>query len=413
MRFWQNFRLRTKVNIILLISLAGLLSTSLIWQYRQHQRLVFSEASEKAEIIITEATRTREYISRQLQIGQIELNEDRYGMIPVVVANRIGRLVSEDLTYSIRHTSNRFRNPENAPDQYERKVLERMTNRASLDYVAEVTEFDGNPVFRYLQAAYADSSCLECHGKPDESPQFLRNIYPPEKDQAYNYKIGEVIGAVSVVIPIAQIEKRLAHGFNTTLVTTAGFFCALVICLGLMIRKTVVTPLSVLSQTIDDIRQTGRFTEAISRDTHDEIGDLVAGFNAMVSELKEKTGQLEESETRFRLMTEIARDAIVAFLPNGQMFLFNQKAEKIFGYKEKELLGESFDRLFLPDEESYVPSLSSFIAKAPEQWFEQEHHLIGLRRDQKTVKLKMSIKIIDTGEYPFFIALLSTLDANS
>jgi len=35
-------------------------------------------------------------------------------MIPVVVATRIGQIVAEDLTYTIRHTSARVRNQANA-----------------------------------------------------------------------------------------------------------------------------------------------------------------------------------------------------------------------------------------------------------------------------------------------------------
>ncbi len=406
MTFWRNFSLRTKINLILVTILAGFLTISLTWQYHQHRDLVFSEAVEKARIIIAEATRTREYISRQLQVGQIELSRDRYGIIPVVTANRIGQIVADDLNYSIRHTSNRFRNPANAPDRYEREALNRLAADSGMDQIAELATLDGQPVFRYLQAAYADDSCLECHGDPQASPPFLRDIYPPEQDASYNYSVGEMLGAVSIVIPMTQLEKSLASSFNNTVLITIGFFAGLVICLGLLIRKAVINPLSSLSRTIQSITQSGRFAEPLAVRSQDEIGALVASFNAMMSELGEKTGQLEESEKRFRLMTEIARDAIVAFLPNGQIFLLNRQAEQIFGYRQEELLGERLDRLVAPQEDRYEPVLSVFIGKAGEQWFEQVHPLLGLRRDRTTVDLEMWVKIVDTGDRPFYTAML-------
>ncbi len=413
MTFWRTFSLRTKINVILLLILAVFLTFGLAWQYRQQRALLFAEAVDKAKIITSEATRTREYLSQQLKVGRVELNKDRYGMIPVVVANRIGQIVAEDLTYTIRHTSNRFRNRANAPDSYEQAALRRLAGDEQLHHVAEFTTLDGIPVFRYLQAAYADESCLECHGDPRQSPAFLREIYPPEQDASYHYQVGEVIGAVSIVIPMDQIERQLTAGFRRTLLTTSGFFLALVICLGLFLRKAVLRPLRALAVSIATIRKTGRFTERLPVPAQDEIGELVSGFNAMMAEVDAKTLQLEESEKRFRLLTETARDAMVAFLPSGQMFLFNRQAERIFGYTQAELLGESFDRLFVPAPDLYGPGLTSYLAAAQEEWFRMVHVLTGLRKDQSQLRLELSVTLVDTGERPFFTAILRETGVDS
>jgi PAS domain S-box-containing protein len=406
MAIWQNFSLRTKINIIQLLVLLVFLAVGLSWQYRQQRALLFAEAVDKAKIITAEATRTREYISQQLKAGHIELDKDRYGMIPVVVASRVGQIVAEDLTYTIRHTSNRFRNLANAPDEYEQLALRRLAEDKNLHHIAEFSTLDGAPVFRYLQTAYADESCLECHGDPQQSPLFLREIYPPEQDASYHYKVGEVIGAVSVVIPMVQIERQLAASFRSTLFTTIGFFIALVVCLGLLIQKTVLDPLRNLVTMIGTIRKTGRFNERLPVAGRDEIGELVANFNAMVEELGVKTAQHEESEKRFRLLVETARDAIVAFLPSGKIFLANRQAEKLFGYSREELLGEPLDRLFVPEPDVYGESLASYVATAKEQWFKEVHLMRGLRQDRSQARIEMYVTVLDTGDRPFFTATL-------
>lgn len=410
---WKRYSLRTKINLILLLILAGFLAISTYWQYRQHEAFVFAEAVEKARIITTEATRTREYVSQQLQAGQVDLTRDRYGLIPVVATNRIGQIVARDLGYTIRHTSNRYRNKNNAPDDYERDILKRLEADPRMQYVAEVTTLDGTRVFRYLQAATIDESCLVCHGDPQKSPAFLREIYPPDQDLSYHYRVGDVIGAVSIIIPMTQLEKQLAARFRSTLVTTAGVFLALVVCIGLLIRKVVIQPLGKLATTIDSIRRTGRFAERLPVSSQDEIGRLVTGFNEMMGELGEKTAQLEESEKRFRLLTEMARDAIVAFLPNGQIFLFNRQAEKVFGYTRDEILGEPFERLLAPGEEFNGQGLVSFLGTAKAGWFNDVHPVTGLRRNQTQVKVEMSLKIVDTGDRPFYTAMLRELDSNN
>lgn len=406
MAIWQNFSLRTKINATLLLVLVVFLAIGLFWQYRQQRALLFAEALDKARIITAEATRTREYLSRQLKAGQIALSKERYGLIPVVVANRVGQIVAEDLTYSIRHTSERPRNQENAPDSYEQLALRRLAENRNQQHVAELTTLDGAPVFRYLQAAYADESCLECHGDPQQSPLFLREIFPPEQDAAYHYQIGEVIGAVSIVIPMAQIEQQLTTTFKRSLLTTSGFFIALVACLGLLMRKTVIDPLRHLVATLGTIRATGRFSERLPVAGHDEIGKLVSSFNAMAEELDAKTAHLEESEKRFRLLVETARDAIVAFLPAGQIFLVNRQAEKVFGFSQRELLGEPVDRLFMLPSDQAAEGFTAFLATVTEPWFREVHVFKGVRQDQSQVELEVSVTKVDTGERPFYTATL-------
>ena len=406
MTFWRNYRLRTKMNLILLLVLVVFLTLSLYWQYHQLHEFVFAEAVEKARIITAEASRTREYISQQLQDGGVELNKDRYGLIPVVAANRVGRIVADDLDYAIRHTSNRFRNPDNAPDSYESEALRRLEEDTDLQYVAEISTWQGERAFRFLSAAYADESCLGCHGEPDQSPPFLRDIYPPEQDQSYHYQPGEVIGAVSIIIPMTSLEKQFLSRFKSTLVTMGGFFLVLFFCLGLLIRQTVVQPLSDLAGTIGRIGRTGEFSERLTVHSKDEIGELVSGFNGMLDQIGSKTAQLEESEQRFRLLTELARDAIIAFLPNGKIFLFNQQAEKMFGYRQLDLLGESFSKLIAPDSPLFGNDLASFLSSADESWFNGLHRLTGLRKDQQRIEVEMSLAVVDTGEKPFYTAIL-------
>ena len=289
---------------------------------------------------------------------------------------------------------------------YEQVALRRLAENREVQHVAELTTLNGAPVFRYLQAAYADESCLECHGDPQQAPLFLREIFPPEQDAAYRYQVGEVIGAVSIVIPMAQIEKQLTTTFKSSLLTTSGFFIALVACLGLLMRKTVIDPLRHLAATLGTIRTTGHFSARLPVSGHDEIGELVCSFNAMAEELDAKTRHLEESEKRFRLLVETARDAIVAFLPAGQIFLVNRQAERIFGYSQQELLGEPVDRLFEVAPGLRAEGLATFLAMAAEPWFREVYLLKGVRQDQSPVQLEVSVTKVDTGERPFYTATL-------
>ncbi|RME38423.1 MAG: DUF3365 domain-containing protein, partial [Deltaproteobacteria bacterium] len=198
MSTWRTMGLLARINLIVVAVLVFFFAAGIWFSYRLQRDYVLQEAIEKARLVAQEAIRTREYLSRQLVTGQVRLNLERYGLIPVVASQRIGRQIADDLGYVIRQTSLRTRNPVNKPDAFERQALERFVAEPELKEVYRISDTDGPAVFRYLKPFVADQSCLQCHGDPGQAPEFIKKLFPPDKDQAYNYRIGEVIGAASV-----------------------------------------------------------------------------------------------------------------------------------------------------------------------------------------------------------------------
>ncbi len=60
---------------------------------------------------------------------------------------------------------------------------------------------------------------------------------------------------------------------------------------------------------------------------------------------KGMTSQLVASEKKFRGLLEAAPDAMVIVNAQGRITFFNSQAEKVFGYKREELIGEVIERL--------------------------------------------------------------------
>jgi PAS domain S-box-containing protein len=404
---FRNRGLLTKINLVIAAILLTLFALSTYLSYRQQKAFCLEEAVEKARIFAFEAIRTREYLSNQYQRGQVRLSVRRYGLIPVVASNRIGKLVSADLGYRVRQVSDRFRNPQNAPDSFESKMLRRFYADPTLREDYAVTALQGAPVFRYLRAFTADESCLKCHGKPENAPGFIKTLFPKEKDQAYNYKIGQVIGAASVTIPMAPLYRQIYINALHDGLYTGGIFLALITFLGLLIRGAVTRPLGRLGAAITSIVHTGRFEQKIPRRGQDEIGRLIDGFNEMIDHLKEKTEHLEESERRFRTLTETARDAIISFLGNGQIILFNRQAERWFGYSKREVLGVSIAELIHEDCASlHQRGVETFLKEKTGELVRQVHRITGRRRDGSPLPLELSLSEAESDGHLFYTAIL-------
>lgn len=402
-----NLGLLARINLVIAGILLVFFALSTFLEYRQQTAFIRSEAVEKARIVAFQAIRTREYLSHQYQLGRVELSVERYNLIPVVASNRIGERVAEDLDYTIRQVSERYRNAKNAPDPFETGALERFKADPLLREYFDITTLRGERVFRYLRPFTADQSCLECHGDPATAPDYIKELFPAQKDQAYNYRIGDIIGAASVTIPMTGLYSRLYANMRTDTLITGGIFLALITSLGLLTRTTVTRPLERLGRVIREIVRTGRFEEKIPPRGHDEIGTLILGFNEMIDHLREKTEHLEESEKRFRLMTETARDGMVSFLANGQIILFNRQAERMFGYSKREVLGMSIDELVHPDCPSiHAVGAQEYLRTEGPNLLKRLHRIEGRRRDGTPLSLELSLSVTDSEGHLFYTALL-------
>ncbi|MBS1213298.1 MAG: glutamate synthase [Proteobacteria bacterium] len=117
----------------------------------------------------------------------------------------IAAAVSKARGLRIARTSLKLRNPANAPDAWERAVLDRFQQQATdgADLSAlehyEVVETDGRKTFRYMKAIPTQGVCLNCHGGQiaPEVRAVLDRLYP--NDQARGFKPGDLRGAFTVV----------------------------------------------------------------------------------------------------------------------------------------------------------------------------------------------------------------------
>jgi hypothetical protein len=128
------------------------------------------------------------------------------------VAPAIAKTESDKHGWEVGRTSLKTRNPDNAPDAWEKKVLLEFEQRAAsgekmnnMEHF-EVVEQDGKKVFRYMKAIgmppLNKMPCLKCHGENIDAKVIakLDELYP--HDMARGYKPGMVRGAFTITQPM-------------------------------------------------------------------------------------------------------------------------------------------------------------------------------------------------------------------
>lgn len=122
-------------------------------------------------------------------------------------APRIAATLSDEKQMTIGRTALRVRNPNNAPDAWEKTQLEAFNKRLLAGEPVETMETHTiqNGTFRYMKAIPMQAMCASCHGDTSQMPETLKKriaaLYP--NDQATGFSPADVRGAFTVSIPVA------------------------------------------------------------------------------------------------------------------------------------------------------------------------------------------------------------------
>jgi len=402
MIFFSRLSVNTKYNIISSLLLMALFMALAFSNYRREQSLILKGAIDHARTISRQIIETRDYLSRSVTT-EPEHNEN---LIPQVAATRVAQQLTEGSNYYVRQVSLRYRNPNNRPDAFETLQLTTFRDVKAAE-TWQVTMEKGRKSLRYLLPMVSDESCLTCHGSYDTAPGFIQRRFP-RGHYSYGYKVGEVIGAVSVSVPMEGLYRQIGANLKRDILFDGIVLLIFVTISGWIIRRTILTPVKAVAASIAGVAHSGNFSERLEQRGEDEIGTLIGSFNELMEELDRRTIQRVESEDRYRNFIEIAQSPIITFMSDGKIVISNQKAEKLFGLTKQELLGQSiFD--FMEKGEVLQGAMMDYFSAGSSD-------LIGTTTRQKVrdvcgrlFDVEMVISVSQSDQSPMFSAILRTV----
>jgi diguanylate cyclase (GGDEF)-like protein/PAS domain S-box-containing protein len=102
--------------------------------------------------------------------------------------------------------------------------------------------------------------------------------------------------------------------------------------------------------------------------------------------------ELRKSEARYRTVLDAAFDAIVTITPDGIVRWFNGGAERIFGYRAEEVIGQPVT-LLMPERyrDLCVAGLHSYLRTGEARVVGGTTELVGLRKDGSEFPIEMSL----------------------
>lgn len=275
--------LRMKFNLVLLLAFVIGLALAAYLSDRILKENARQEVLQNARIMMESALGARAYTAQQIQ-PLLTLQMKRQFLPQTVAAYAAGqsfqalRETFPDFTY--KEAALNPTNPNDRASDWEADIIHEFRNNP--DRKELVVERD-TPTGRMLNLARPlgiyDEGCLVCHGKVEDAPRTMTDIYGV--NNGFGWKLGEIIGAQVVTVPMSVPLARAQQTFTTFMILLSGVFVLLLVLLNILLHFVVIRPVKRMSAIASEVSMGKPDVPEYVRKGSDEIASLSQSFNRM------------------------------------------------------------------------------------------------------------------------------------
>jgi HAMP domain-containing protein len=174
-------------------------------------------------------------------------------------------------------------NPTNLRDravEWETDVIDFFRNHATRNEFVGERPTPMGPVMYLARPLAVEPPCLECHDTPRIAPAAMIRRYG--KQHGFGWKMGEVVAAQIVSVPMTVPLTLAREGFRNFMVSMGGVFLVTLGLLNAVLFLAVIRPIRQLSAAADRI-SLGKVEDCpeLPVKGRDEISMLAASFNRL------------------------------------------------------------------------------------------------------------------------------------
>jgi len=179
--------------------------------YNENKNNVRNFIFEQSKLVDSLYMTHRSYYQSLYVKNIIKLDSETIKGLPAYSAKPISNAFSKNnaLHVEMYTVSDRARNPINQADEFEMKAINYFKNNKN----SEVYFNKEDTFYQYAKALRIEQKCLRCHGKKEDAPKFISQRY----DKAYDYKVGDIRGILSIKTPMKYINKVFDKQFYGSL----------------------------------------------------------------------------------------------------------------------------------------------------------------------------------------------------
>jgi protein-histidine pros-kinase len=275
--------LKAKFNLGLLAAfLVGLtLAAGMSWRivHENARREVLQEAT----MMMAQAVAVRGYTTDEIAPLLAEQLKVRFlpQSIPFFAAQSVLRSMARQFpAYTYKEAALNPTDPADRATDWESAIIDHFGQTPSLTESTTTRDTPTGSILSFSRPIrITDKSCLQCHSTPAAAPQPMIDLYGSAN--GFGWKLGDVIGAQIVSVPMSVALQRADAAFKVYLGGLAAVFVAIFVLLNLLLHFVIVKPVRRISAIASEISLGNMDAPEFTVRGGDEIASLAVSFNRM------------------------------------------------------------------------------------------------------------------------------------
>jgi protein-histidine pros-kinase len=194
--------------------------------------------------------------------------------------------------YTYLETALNPTNPADRPADWERDIINELRDHPSETELSNVRPTSMGPSLYIAHPIHAMRDCLQCHGSLSAAPKSMLDLYGSAN--GFGWKLGDVIGAQIVSIPMSVPIEEANHAWLQLLLFLIGVMIVAILALDAAVYWFVIRPLKLVSETADRVSRGEKDVNPVRVTSKDEIATVASSFNRMQVSLAKALKMVEE-----------------------------------------------------------------------------------------------------------------------
>ena len=248
---------------------------------------------KKARLISDVIIDFRRYLSNVSPYVKIPNNLNPFACTPAYVVDRVSQIIRDKNHFLIRQVSDKYRNSQDKPNELELSAIEYFKTHPTKEEFFKKVENNQNKQIFYARVLRIKPSCLKCHGdiKKDIPPKLYKILVKHYGNRAFNYKVGDVRGIISIYTPFDDVISVLKY-----ILMILGISFIVIFVVGTFLFKRVSDNIredveKIINHFKDKVakRKLSKFKEKMH---YEETDILKKELNKVIKELKNNQREL-------------------------------------------------------------------------------------------------------------------------
>ncbi|WP_291327062.1 DUF3365 domain-containing protein [Desulfovibrio sp. UCD-KL4C] len=303
----KNLQAKFLMGLGAIVLLLGIFFASSLYFHLSY--LLDTQVKDKADLVFSQVTSVQGYVREILRPKMYESLPEGEFIIEAMSSSYISRVIMDQMNaahseYYYRRVADNARNPIFEINKNEYELLDYFRAHPEQDFWEGYRKMEGKEYFIKARPVKFKTSCLTCHGVPEDAPPILLERYGV--DRGFGHKLNDISGLVVVGVPV---EGAVGNIREVTIGYAALYGGGMLLFFGLVqmfFNRLIMNNLRRLISKFRTLFHEDAELGVLEKLEHeDEIEEVVQGLEELGDHIHEMHYQLRQHSENLEQTVEV------------------------------------------------------------------------------------------------------------